>query len=50
MCIREYDVQIPFGVVNIEGHQVKHIDEKPIEKYFVNAGIYVFEPELVKKF
>lgn len=49
MCIREYDVQIPFGVVNIEGHQVKGIDEKPIEKYFVNAGIYVFEPELVNK-
>jgi len=49
MCIREYDVQIPFGVVNIEGHQVKKIDEKPIEKYFVNAGIYVIEPELVNK-
>tara|TARA_B110000008_G_scaffold266106_1_gene291937 strand:- start:11217 stop:12278 length:1062 start_codon:yes stop_codon:yes gene_type:complete len=49
MCIREYDVQIPFGVVNIEGHQVKQIDEKPIEKYFVNAGIYVIDPELVNK-
>jgi len=49
MCIREYDVQIPFGVVNIEGHQVKRIDEKPIEKYFVNAGIYILEPELLNK-
>jgi len=49
MCIREYEVQIPFGVVNIKGHHVKNINEKPIEKYFVNAGIYVLEPELVDK-
>ena len=47
MCIREYDVQIPFGVVNIDKQQAKSIVEKPIEKYFVNAGIYVLEPELV---
>jgi dTDP-glucose pyrophosphorylase len=49
MCIREYDVQIPFGVVNISKSQVKSIDEKPIEKYFVNAGIYVVEQELISK-
>ena len=49
MCIREYEVQIPFGVVNIKAHHVKNINEKPIEKYFVNAGIYVLEPELVDK-
>ena len=49
MCIREYDVQIPFGVVNVEEQQAKSIVEKPIEKYFVNAGIYVLEPELVNK-
>ena len=49
MCIREYDVQIPFGVVNIEKQQAKSIVEKPIKKFFVNAGIYVLEPELVSK-
>jgi dTDP-glucose pyrophosphorylase/predicted transcriptional regulator len=49
MCIREYDVQIPFGVVNIDEQQAKSIVEKPIQKFFVNAGIYVFEPELVNK-
>ena len=49
MCIREYDVQIPFGVVNAEKLQVKSIVEKPIQKFFVNAGIYVFEPELINK-
>ena len=32
MCIREYDVQIPFGVVNAEELQAKSITEKPIQK------------------
>lgn len=49
MCIREYDVQIPFGVVNIEKFKLTSIAEKPVQKFFVNAGIYVIEPELVKK-
>ena len=49
MCIREYDVQIPFGVVTAEELQATSIVEKPIQKFFVNAGIYVLEPELVNK-
>ena len=42
-------MQIPFGVVNTEELQAKSIVEKPIQKFFVNAGIYVLEPELVNK-
>ncbi len=49
MCIREHVVQIPYGVVNAEEQQAKSIVEKPIQKFFVNAGIYVLEPELVNK-
>jgi len=49
MCIREYDVQIPFGVVNIQKQLATSIVEKPMKKFFVNAGIYVLEPELVNK-
>jgi dTDP-glucose pyrophosphorylase len=47
MCIREYDVQIPFGVVNIENHKIKNIIEKPLKKFFINTGIYVFNPSLI---
>lgn len=47
MCIREYDIQIPFGVVNIHKQQLTSIKEKPIQKFFVNAGIYVFDPKLI---
>ena len=49
MCIRDYEIQVPFGVVNIAKQQVKSITEKPIQKFFVNAGIYVLEPELINK-
>jgi len=49
MCIREYDIQIPFGVVNIEDQQAINFLEKPVKKFFVNAGIYVFEPEMINK-
>jgi len=47
MCIREYDFQVPYGVVDIEGQYVAGIVEKPVQKFFVNAGIYVLEPKLI---
>jgi dTDP-glucose pyrophosphorylase len=49
MCVREYDFQVPYGVIGMENHIVKSIIEKPVHKFFVNAGIYVIEPELIKK-
>jgi len=45
MAVREYDFQIPYGVVEIDGGRITRIDEKPAHKVFVNAGIYVVEPE-----
>ncbi len=45
MGVREYDVQVPFGVVQIERSRIARIDEKPLHKFFVNAGIYVIDPQ-----
>ncbi len=47
MGVREYEFQVPYGVVRIEDHRVLGIDEKPIQRFFVNAGIYVFEPNVL---
>lgn len=44
MCVREYDFQVPYGVVKIKRNRLKGIDEKPIQRFFVNAGIYVLNP------
>jgi dTDP-glucose pyrophosphorylase len=48
MCVREYEYQVPYGVVTSVGTQIKSMIEKPIHKFFVNAGIYLLNPELVK--
>lgn len=47
MAVREYEVQIPYGVVNVDAHEVSGIREKPYHYYFINAGIYVLDPDLV---
>jgi len=47
MAVREYDFQVPFGVVQIEDTNIVGIDEKPVHKFFVNAGIYVIEPDVL---
>jgi len=49
MCVREYGHQVPYGVVEIEENQIKKIIEKPLHKFFVNAGIYVLDLDLIKK-
>jgi dTDP-glucose pyrophosphorylase len=48
MCVREYEHQVPYGVVTSEGSQIKSMVEKPIHRFFVNAGIYLLDPVLVK--
>ncbi|WP_040294820.1 nucleotidyltransferase family protein [Beggiatoa alba] len=47
MCVREYDFQVPYGVVQIDNHRILGIQEKPIQRFFVNAGIYVLQPNLL---
>jgi len=47
MCIREYDFQVPYGVVSVDDRHIVSIDEKPVHKFFVNAGIQVIEPNIL---
>ncbi len=48
MGIRGYDFQVPYGVVKINKESITTIDEKPMQKFFVNGGIYVLEPEALQ--
>lgn len=45
MCVREYDFQVPYGVVKIDKQKLLGIEEKPVHHFFVSAGIYVLNPE-----
>jgi NDP-sugar pyrophosphorylase family protein len=47
MCVRDYDVQVPFGVVQMQDEFITGIEEKPVHRHFVNAGIYVLDPEVL---
>lgn len=47
MCVREYEYQIPYGVIETDGTDLVTIREKPIHRSFVNAGIYVLDPDVL---
>ncbi len=48
MCVRDYEIKIPFGVIEGEGHEITDIVEKPTYRYFVNAGIYVISNNIIE--
>lgn len=45
MGVREHEIQVPYGVVDLENHQIVGLREKPVERFFINAGIYILGPE-----
>ena len=48
MCVREYRFQIPYGVVQLEKHRLVSIIEKPVQNFFVSAGVYILNPEILE--
>jgi NDP-sugar pyrophosphorylase family protein len=44
VAVRQYEVQVPYGVVECDEIQVRSLKEKPQLKFFVNAGLYMLEP------
>jgi len=49
MGVRQYDFQVPYGVVEIERGHILSLTEKPVQNFFVNAGIYVIDPAAVDR-
>jgi dTDP-glucose pyrophosphorylase len=46
MCAREFISQVPYGVIRFDGARLTEINEKPTQRYFVNAGIYALSPSV----
>lgn len=46
IAVRQYDVQVPYGVIECDGERVRQVSEKPLLKFLVNAGIYLLEPSV----
>ncbi|OIJ22377.1 alcohol dehydrogenase [Anaerobacillus alkalidiazotrophicus] len=47
MCVREYHHQVPYGVIQCDNHVLTAIEEKPTQRFFVNAGIYVLNQSIL---
>ena len=47
-CVRKYSFQVPYGVIEGKNYMVSHIEEKPRQDFFVNAGIYLINKEVLK--
>ena len=47
MGVREYNYQIPYGIIDCDGNKIINITEKPTFNFYVNAGIYVLSPNVV---
>ena len=46
--VRQYDIEVPFGVVETDGVNVIRIAEKPVLRHFINAGIYFVNPAMCR--
>ena len=41
-------MQVPYGVVEMNNHRLTALREKPIQRFFINAGIYVLHPSVLQ--
>lgn len=48
LCTRNYEFQVPFGVVETENGIVTSIVEKPIQSFRISAGVYIFDKDILK--
>jgi dTDP-glucose pyrophosphorylase len=47
MAVREYEMQVPFGVVEESDGRIRAIVEKPKQVFTISAGIYILSPQLL---
>ncbi|WP_419766214.1 MAG: nucleotidyltransferase family protein [Arcobacter sp.] len=49
MCVKKETYQLPYGNVSMDEEQnIIEMKEKPIYSFFINTGIYIFDPIILK--
>ena len=48
VVIKEHQLINPFGQIKIKDSKISNITEKPISLSYINAGIYVLNPQMLK--
>ena len=46
--VRQYEMKVPYGLVETEGTEVLKVTEKPTVNFLVNAGIYLLSPSVYR--
>jgi len=46
VAVRPYETRVPYGLVELEGSRISGMTEKPLLRGFVNAGIYLINPDV----
>lgn len=46
VAVRQFEFQLPYGVVECDEAAVRHLREKPKVSFLINAGIYLLEPSV----
>lgn len=44
---RVYHMEIPYGVIEADANRLVQLQEKPLMNYMINAGIYIFNPQVL---
>jgi dTDP-glucose pyrophosphorylase len=47
MAVREYEVQVPYGVVHVQADRMRRIEEKPVHRHLIAGGVYVLSPSVL---
>ena len=45
--VRKYDFEVSYGVTNVRDGWVRGLEEKPTLSLFINAGIYLINPDVI---
>lgn len=47
VVVREHSYQVPFGVIERSGDDLRMVIEKPLVRWSINAGIYALDPAVL---
>jgi dTDP-glucose pyrophosphorylase len=48
VAVRQYELQVPYGIIESDGAYIQQVREKPLLKFLVNAGIYLLNPSVYR--
>jgi len=46
VAVKQHEFRLPYGVVETDGSEITGISEKPVIQHFINAGIYLLNPDI----